>query len=325
MKREYIVIVLVLMVVVAIAGGVYKFYFKPRLEIYAEDRDRAQRLESQLKQLEQTFMKFEPSVIVKHWKGEVIPWQEAVFARAPYFNTADFFQTEPVPDVMMLKFYYQEESQRMLNELRRKVQGNPYCRCQGLGRFGAPVAANYQKMDSATVRKGLKIIEFGSSMVEMLMDAKAADISRVEIWPERIEYGGLLRMHTTGLAFKMTLKNLVIFIEEGLRVPRGKRYFDINAVGVQNRRLRAPNDPLLDVRMLLTQASFVMRSAQEAQPADRPGMRQAAPGGRMSDEMVRMRRARGEMASERRVRSGPRQLTKWGRFMKWLKFNFWPF
>lgn len=343
MKREYIVIILMLVVVASVTGGVYEFYFKPRLEIYAQDRDRAEQLESQLKQLEQTFMKFAPKDIVKAWKGEVVPWRDAVFSRAPYFNMADFFEIQPVPDAMMLKFYYQEESKRMLDQLRSKIRENPTCTVMNLDRFGAPPAASFDQMDQAAVANGLRLIAFGSSMVDMLLKAKPTEISAVELWPKRVEYDGLLRMYTTGLAFKMTMENLATFIEEELRAPTKRRYFDINAISIQNKHLRVTQAPVLDVRMLLTQAAFVERAAMDRTPGNMPrqggampgapgmqpgppGMQAGAPGmppdgaGRRRAFATAQRPERGE-----RVGASRRDQTKWGRFLKWLKFNFWPF
>ncbi len=335
MKKEHI-IVLMLMAVVAMSGGVYQFYLKPRLEIYSQHRERVKMLEEKVKDLENTFMGFKPEVIVAAWTHEVQPWTDAVFARASFFDISESFDIEPIPDEMMLKFYYQDESNRMLQKIHEKIRTHrPYCYYPNPTRFGAPRPEDYRTMTKQQVRTGLGIIKLGSSIVEMLLDANAAEITRVEIWPKRFEYDELLNLRTAGVAFKMTMENLVKFIEDDLRTV--DRYFNIDAISMQNRQLRSRYDPLLDVQMLSTQAGLVMRTASATGPPPVVEVEAGEAGGPMTPGQRFAMLARGEDGDlpmqtlrglGRRSRMGSEplpELTKFQRFLRWMDKYYWPF
>ncbi|HOZ47588.1 MAG TPA: hypothetical protein PLO37_17735 [Candidatus Hydrogenedentes bacterium] len=316
MKKEHVIVIVMFAVVVAASGAVYQFYFKPQLQIYNQDQERARLLEEKLKQLENTFAGFEPSVIVTQWRFQVQPWTDALFERGAFFDLGDAYAIPEVPDAMMLKFYYQEESQRMLDELAGKIRSsNPPCHYPNPLRFGAPLASDYRHMTKTDVQMGLMLIKFGGALVEMLLDAKAAEIDNVVIWPIRFEYDNLLHVRTAGLSFKMTLPNLAEFVENDVRTAR--RFFDINAISAQNTQLRSPQDPLLSVQILLTQAGFVPRNAalpEMEEMAAAPGG-PGGPGPEGRSPRSRPPRNEGPMGDP----------TKFDRFLKWLKFNFWPF
>ncbi|HEO72491.1 MAG TPA: hypothetical protein ENN80_14625 [Candidatus Hydrogenedentes bacterium] len=316
MKKEHVFVIVMVVVVAATSGAVYQFYFRPQLEIYAQDQQHAELLEQRLKRLDEVFGGFEPSTVVSAWRGQVQPWTEALFERGDFFNLGELYDTPPVPEQMMLKFWYRDESKRMLDQLQKKINSKePPCRYPNPLRFGAPYSHDYATMDKTQVTTGLRLIKIGSTMVEMLLNANASEITAVEIWPPRFAYGDLLHMRTTGLEFKMTMENLVKFIEGDIRMAR--RYLDIEALSLSNTQLRSQHTPELAVRMLLTQAQFKPGRAGVSSSGETP---QPRPGAGRRAMMAQRQQERREST---RLRSSGN--TRWDRFVGWLKFNFWPF
>jgi len=322
MKKEHIVIVLVLVAVLAASGAVYQFYFKPRLTIYSQDQERTEVLKSKITNLQNTFSNFAPEAIVSAWNLEVQPWTDAVFVRGAFFAMPDqVLKGDPVPDEMMLKFYYRDESEKLLNALYEKVRTHtPYCYYPYPTRFGAPDPEAFPTMNKEQVETSLYLIRLGSYMVDMLLKAKAAEITDVVIWPVRLEYDNLLSLRTVGLSFRMTMENLVLFIENDLRT--ADRYFSVDAISVQNRQLRLPQQPFLEVRMLVSQALFregatasgeAAGEGKETAVSERPRLTMGGPGGASSDVWNAFARSR----------SGGRERlpapTKFQRFVRWMR------
>jgi len=270
-------------------------------------------------------------VIVSAWRGEVQPWTEAVVARGPFFNLGDL-AIEDIPDQDMLKFFYEKRSAKLLEDLHGKVQA-ARCYYPTPTRFGAPDAQDYPTMNKQQVRTALWVINFGSTLVDMLVKAKAAEITRVVVWPSRFEYDDLLSMRTAGLEFKITMENFVKFVEDELRT--ADRYFNINAISIQNRYLRSPQKPLLEVRMLLTQARFREGASQDPGAAsgsatpEQPALGRGVggfegligPDGKIISGFSGFGRQRAGRDGEQKT--GPP--SRIGRAVRWLDKHFWPF
>lgn len=264
MRKEHFIIFAVLVVVVTVSGAVYQFFFKPRLTVYSQDRERAEMLKNKIQNLQSSFQSFKPEAIVAAWNMEVQPWSDAVYSRGAFFSIPDdIVRGEPVPDEMMLKFYYREQSDKLLNALFEKIRTHtPPCYYPYPTRFGAPDAEEFSTMTKQEVERSLYLIRYGSYMVDMLLKAKPAEISEVVLWPERSGYGGLLSLRTTGFSFRMTMQDLAQFIDRDWRT--SERYFTIDAIDIRNRQLRLPQQPLLEVDLLLTMAVFSENAASSA-------------------------------------------------------------
>jgi hypothetical protein len=152
-----------------------------------------------------------------------------------------------------------DERDRLENELRQ------YALQQGTNivqldlSFGVPAKEQVNRSDPPPedVNKWLREYNFGSRMTRMLIDAHAVNIYGVVIWPPR-RVKGLLQTRTVGLQFDATLDNLTSFMKS---VMEKDRFFEINAISINNTDLLTPQVPLLKVDMLLSQAVFVSDAA----------------------------------------------------------------
>jgi len=322
--REQVAAGLVLVGILAVFGGVYQFYYKERLAEYKKNMEHLEALEQAYDTLSETFEGYEPEVIISWTIGQVGPLEREVLARAEFFNTGDFLEIDPIPQGRMLRFYYKEEFDKKIREMRADARSRvPYCPYPETT-FGAPHPDDLagRVLNPSQVTNYLRKINFGSSMIRMLMDADAVQISRVELWPPRRECGGLLNMRTVGLRFVMHLEDLTKFLDERRT---DERYFTVDAINVQNRYLRWPVAPPVEVRMLLTQADFLapmghVAGAPGGQPDSpaRPSMREG-----MTPQEILMQQGFGKG----RTREGRRNIpkTRWQRFARWFRRYFWPF
>lgn len=252
MKKRYIASVLVMLSVLAGLGAIYQFYFKQQFERYAENKQILTDLEDRLRELEETFSKIRPDYVVQEWRGAVQPWAEAVNQRSRFFTMDDLSRIEPVPEGQIPRFHYEGVFPQMQRELLLDVYRY---RCQiPQTTFGAPGVGTLsgRSVTKEEVETWLRQFAFGSAVMRFLMERRATEIRQIEIWPLRVEYG-LLEMQTMGLAFTMTLENLVRFLES---LNDENRYFNVNAIRVHNKYLRWPGQPPLEVEMLLTRAQL---------------------------------------------------------------------
>jgi hypothetical protein len=322
-RREYVIAILVLIVLLVMVGGVYQFYYKQRLAEYANNVTRLQAFESAMTRLDGAFSGYQPDVIIKRYRELVEPLREEVLRRASYFNTGDALQIDPIPEGKMLRFYYEEQFYKMLNDLRQEAQSRqPYCPYPDTS-LGAPRPEDMARRTPTPleVERALRKLRFGCTLVRMLMDAKAVAITQVEQWPPRSDYDNLLVMRTSGLAFVMYYKDLVNLVES-LRV-KG-RYFTIDGLSIQNRFMRWPVEPPVEVQMLLTQAEFnpdAMNPPAIPQPTETVTVAAAQPG--MSPAQAL------SMEGFERTRRSGREIappTRWQRTRNWLRNHFlWPF
>jgi hypothetical protein len=191
--------------------------------------------------------------------------------------------------------------------------------------FGVPApTGGMGSVDEEEVENMLRRLAFGCHITRMLIEADAAAIANVQIWPPRKEYGGLIEMRTTGLEFWMSADDLVRFISD---LRRADRYFDINALSIQNRDLTNPEEPPLHVRMLLTQGRYL-------EPGQRGGGGGGGAGGGMGggpmmgggfgggDSQFFSSFFGGGMGGSQQQRKPPSAMERFGR---WVKKTFWPF
>ena len=194
-RREYVIAILAVGLIFAAVGAAYQFFYKARLAQYTENTQTRLNLETALDDLEKQFEGKIPVDLIKARKGMVQPLREQVEQRAAFFNTADLLQIDPIPEGKLLRFYYSEQFDKMLNELRQDAYSRTSsCPYPEWSTFGAP---RPDELDGRTVteqevKDWLSLIKFGAAIVRMLMDAKAVAIYDVQMWPERQDYDNLL-------------------------------------------------------------------------------------------------------------------------------------
>ena len=320
MTREHIVATLILVVVLGAVGCVYQFYYKVRLDEYRANMVLRDDLEKALVNLKDTFDGYIPEELVKVVKGAVQPLSEEVGRRSYFFNLADSFVIDPMPEGKIPKLYYEEQVKNVRTDFHQEIIGSNPNFYYPDTLFGAPAPKSFKGREASRreVMMGLRKIHYGHSILRMMLKAKAGAVNEVAIWPQRMEYGGLLSMRTVGIHFTMKLEDLVKFLDS-LRL--ADRYYSVDAISIQNRYLRMRPEPQMDVRMLLTQAAFIAPSRAKKRPAGTaPGTPGLRPGMMTPEQML----AQQEFTSRpRRDRRAP--LTRPQRIKRWLKRYFWPF
>lgn len=317
MTKEHVIAVVVLVIVLGAVGAGYQFYYKERLEEYAQNVAHLEALTKALDHLEKTFEGYEPRVLIKEVSGQVQPLADELVRRAAFFNMGGFLQIDDIPEGKMLKFYYEEQFRKMFTDLRQEVMARDLWFTYPNTTFGAATPESFagRRVTKNDVINGLRQVSFGCSMIRMLLKANALAVDQIEFWPVQRAYGNLLALRTVGLAFRMRPKDLVKFVNE-LRV--ANRYLTIDALSIQNRYMLWRTEPPFEVRMLITQAQFVGVPKKPA-PSGRPA---AAPG--RPDRASRMLSREG-YAGRRTLRARP-EPSRWTKIKRWLRNHYlWPF
>lgn len=316
-RKEHIIPGVAFLVVLAVVGAVYQFYYKKQVEEYNKNILRLEQLQRALQTMERKFEGFIPKEYVALKTAQVQPLAEELGTRSTFFSIADMTEIDPIPEGVMLKFYYEEQCNKMCADLQREAMTKgPYFTYPVNSIFGAIPPGEFSRttLNARKVKDNLRKIRFGISVTRMLMDANAVAIGGVEVWPKYNAYDGLLEMHTAGLAFMMTAASLAEFLD-GLRAK--DRYFSVNAISIQNPYLRYQYDPPLQVRMLLTQGEFLVNRSRPT--TDTPGASSRTAGrGIDRPEFVTTR--------SQRQRQSPPPPTRWEKTKKWLRNHYlWPF
>lgn len=318
LRREHIIgiSVFVLLLITAFAG--YQFYYVKQKALCDADVAKLEAYQNAFKHLEETFSGYQPKVMIQAVTDEIQPMAEEVMRRAAFFNTADWGQIDPTPEGKMLRFYYEEQFAKAMNALQEYARAHvPYCPIPENLTFGAqkPEELAGKNIEKGALERNLRLIRYGSMVIRMLIDAKAVIINQVELHKGYPDYEKLLNMRTVGVSFVMNLKDLVLFIDS-LRLR--DRFFRIDAISIQNRYMRWPTEPPVEVQMLFTQADFNPQAAAVSGggagrggvgPAARAGM---APQTALAQQNMQGRGPKPESFSEKTIR--------------WLRNHFlWPF
>ena len=280
--KEQIIGIVVLVVVLAALGAAWQFYYKGIFEGYKADDTLRETLEKTHSQLEETFHGYTPELLVQEWQNKVQPWRNAREERSSYFNLGDWYTIDVKPDeTRMLKFWYTEESNKMLTDIFRKI----YEKMGTYDRFPQNIREILnvqQESDWAghdvtieEVMVNLKALAFGASLTDFLLDANVAQVHQISIWPRRIPkfFAELLGLQTVGLRFSITAKDLVKMLDS-LRTE--SRYFTVDGIRITYPYIGYPSEPQLNVSMLLTQALY--RKPVDEEPQVAAGGRQANSG-----------------------------------------------
>lgn len=323
LRREHWIAIAAIAAVLITIGCVYQFYYQKRLAEYAANIVKLKDLEKALNDLETTFENRDPEVVIKAYNGQVEPLAEKVVQRAQFFNTTDALQIEPIPEGKLLRFWYTEQFNKLFEELRKDAASRtPQIPYPDNSTFGAPRPEELEgrAVNPPDVKRWLRQIKFASYIIKMLMDAKAIAINDVQLWTPQLDFDKLLTMRTVGLWFAMPYSDLVKFLDK-LRMDT--RYFNVNAISIQNPYMRWATEPPVEVRMLLTQADFNAAVASPA-PAAAPGgapLVGGAPTGSPTDRLTQAGFPKPSSRQQPEV-----QISRWHKIKNFLRnWYLWPF
>ncbi len=273
-SKEQIIFALVILVLLGVCAGVTYFYFWEKLEAYAKDKETETNLLASYDYFRTTFNDIKPKVLIEAIESKIQPWMDARDEWGAVFHMDGWFDRfKPRPEEKFPKFWYDEESSRMLNELRTKIlqtQPNLYFPPDVHALFGVPRLQDWNMQDEVTeavARRELAKLSYGITLFERLLDHNVLRIDDISLWEARRDprYGEWVRLRTAGLAFTMGLKDLVTLLDS---FSAEYRFITVDALRIT--WFRPWWEPQLSVQMLLTQAVWVppdKRPQQQAQPA----------------------------------------------------------
>jgi hypothetical protein len=269
-KNKYLIFSFIVLLV--FAGGlaaVYQFYLQPRFEEYKRLEQTSAALDKKLSDFESTFSGVRPEVVVEEWNKALPSWNEAVANRALYYRVDTATRVDPMPELQIPRFYYEEK----YNELLQGLYQDAFAKGQQVPVsifFGVPPPGGGQGRDikKEDVEKWLNQLAQGIDTVKMLMDSGTAQLLAVNFWPPRTE-SNVLEMRTVGVSMYITLPRLLDFFER-IAYDRN-RFYSIDGFKIANRQLRMSGDPYLQVDFLLTQAEY-KEGAAPARAASGTGM-----------------------------------------------------
>jgi len=330
-SKEYIMALSALIAVLGAVGGGYQFYYRERLDEYQKNIADEKKFADVLTALGTGFDYCPPEDLIKAVNGEVNPMVEELHRRAAFYQVLDLREIQPIPEGKMLGFYYREEFDRLYTEFRQQALASyPTCYYPATT-FGAPRPDEFTgvEISKLEVETALRKITFGLEMMRLLMQSKAAYITDVQLWLPRLSPNKLFTDYVVGLSFAMMPKDLVAFLDK-LRVGEvlgQERYMTVNALSIQNKYLRWPMEPPVEVQMLVT---FVQANVDETAPIEgvEVAMTASTEGPKASaEEALKAWRGRlnkaGDEIGAGRIRDVP--TTKWGKFKRWMRKRFWPF
>ncbi|MGC8737096.1 MAG: hypothetical protein ACP5UA_00455 [Candidatus Hydrogenedens sp.] len=263
-SRGTLIYITVLLLSFLLFTGVYYFFLQKQLTAYKKDEDLKKAYENALKDLEQTFSRTDPEVLIREWRAQVIPWEDALKKRSSFFNLSNWTDHEvPPKEGVILKFWYEEQAQKMVKQLYEKVG-------EKMGRYdlfpqdirkslGVLSLDEISRTDvtEELVNRQLAKLAFGIKMCEYLLDSKMVSIDDIVFWPpisQHPDFEKLLSFFVFGVRCNMTMKDFVNFVEQKLRL--ADRYFHINALRIQYPYIAYNVEPLLQIEMVISQANY---------------------------------------------------------------------
>jgi hypothetical protein len=292
---------------------VWQFHFKEVFAGYKEDDRMRASLEDTLTQLQENFQGYKPELLIEEWKNKVQPWRDAREERAGYFSFGDWFDIDVKPqEARILKFWYTEESNKMIYDLYAKV----YERMGGYDRFPNDLRKilNVAKEEDwegkdvtwPEVEVNLRQLSFGIKLATMFLDANVSSIKDIVAWPYRVPdtYSGMLGLKTVGLHITIPAKELVKMLE---KIGQEPRYFNVDSIKISYPYIAYAVEPQLDIQFLLTQANYL----QPKDPQEPTVVSSAGEANSQGDRQMATSRRRGR---EPEVAPGAVQ-----RFWRWFK------
>ncbi len=268
--------------VVVLLGGIiagHQLYLKERLEEYEQNAQRRDSLAQKLDQLRNTFadatgQPVDPEFVIAQWREAREPWVQAMSTRAAVFQMPVLEDVEEVPEDDVPRFFYENWMEERIQDLQQYAFQNRCAIPQTTFNAMHPQQLGGTSVTADQANRWMRRFTIGDRITRQLIDANAAQINWIELWPPRVEFG-LLEKRTMGLHFYMRMDDLVAFLAE---LAGENRYYNVDALRIVNRNLRQPQQPYLEVQMLLT-AGRILSDEELEQQQQQPQPQQFAAGG----------------------------------------------
>lgn len=262
MKKNVVVLTLLLLGSIAGTYAVYELYVKGRMRELGEHLEEEKQLQETIARLETTFYHTKPETVLRVWREQTQPWADTVDRRSEFYNLGDIPLEVEIPEEEFPKFYYKKVFPDMIDALIAKASQSNLRIPDPT--FGSPAPDSYRSgtdPSAEEISDNLARFEFGKSIAELMIDAGVLNINTLAIWPERVEIQGRngdVKSRTTGLGFTIPMRNFVQFMD---KLSQEDRYFEVKALQITNKTLRDP-EPNMNVQIVLSQAYY--RPAAEA-------------------------------------------------------------
>jgi hypothetical protein len=255
MKTQHIIAILVVLALAGAGGAGYQFYFKAKLQQYADDKVYLEQLDAKLKSLKSQFPTGKPAEDVAAVVARKQPWQEAVELRVRHFGLPKGFkEVNPLPETLILRAYYSQESQRIIEGLQREAYSkgvwlNPAIDLY----FGMPSPSTLvgQSVSDVQAKFWLTYIQFGVSLLRYFIDARVLGIEDISIWTPKVAEG--FTTYTVGVSLWLTLEDLCKLLENIQLDDR--TFIKVHGLSITNTQLAIP-EPALKVNMILQIEEF---------------------------------------------------------------------
>jgi hypothetical protein len=255
MKKSYIFMVVFLLIASVATYISYEKYFKPIQVELMENLALADRLKSKIRNLETTFNKIQPPVLIEALNEQKGPWLTSSRQHLTYFNSEEIEKAE-MPEGVLPSFWYPEEYRRIQTELEQ------FAREQGVLLqtldFGI-MPPLYFSSSSPTRKQVLDEVDkfnTGIALAKYILAAKPKTLEQMSIWPERTVHtgrSGKIVVQTAGYKIRILNEDLLRFLD---RVNQSDTYVNIDGIKIINQELRNPN-ALYEVDILISTAKMV--------------------------------------------------------------------
>lgn len=270
MRRYRIIPVIVLLLVLIGFVAVYQFYIRERSAEFRENEQRYAALAARIEGLETTFSgadgrPVKPEEAVRQYRLAVQPWIDTLDRMSDDFRMEEYADYDLMPEGGFPKFHFRDERQRLEDELWAYAQQKGV-NITGIDlTFGVVKPEELQGRDPSLedVYRWLDEYSYGASMLRRAIDSGARSVNSMIVWPKRIEYQ-ILEKRTVGYTLQITMNNLVQFLRSFYNYDE---FITIDGMKISNGDLLTQTQPLLNVELLITQATFA--------EGEKPGLKES--------------------------------------------------
>ena len=311
-RKEHIIVVLFLLIMLGLVGAVYQFYYVPRSIIFAENKEKEAAYESAIGRMQTQFQNTKPSIILEEIERMKQPLTDQLEGTSKAFNLGDMFTADPVPEGQVARFYYEEQYRALFLELQKLMMNHvPYVPVPQTN-FGVPSPDELLGLSPTNddVMNYVRWIRFGTAMLKMMMDSKALAVYDFQLWPPRQGYDGSLDMRTVGFMASMRLSDFCNFIDS-LRT--NDRYYTVESLSLRNQALASATEPIMLVQIVFSMANYVKPG--ETPPGAAPDAVGGAPGGMppMTGMLGGSLFGGGEASATKKTDTPPAETSMWGK------------